>query len=145
MSHFLLDSTIFNLFKSFTIILLLEYLVKGLEVEQGSQFSLTCSQSTKLDDHSLSLNLIEMGEPLRCLYYCKDTKNAHCEGKGISGISCGSRDCHDQPQCNFTFAFPSIRLDGVKVGCYDKNEHVKEWDIKGFDFLYVLVFEFVKR
>ena len=56
MSHFLLDSTISNLFKIVTIILLLEYLVKGLEVEQGSQFSLTCSQSIHyMDEHSLTL------------------------------------------------------------------------------------------
>ena len=145
MNYFLLDLTIFNSFKIITIILLLKYLVKGLEVEQGSQFIVTCYQSTKSNedqkDHSLILNIIEENKPFKCLYQCKSTNNAHCIRlrQGISDISCEPTTCHQDPQCNFSFNSPSIKLDGVRVGCYDNDENVTEWDIKGSDFFYVFV------
>ena len=145
MSYLCIDSTIFNLFKIINIILLLEYFVKGLEVEQGFQFILTCSQSKKIigdqSAHSLFLYIIEMGEPFECLTECKLVNNPKCNRlmEGSLGISCGSRNCHTKPQCNFTFKSPSIKLDGFKVGCYDHDNKVEEWDIKGSNFPYIPV------
>ena len=142
MSYFLLDLTIFNSFKIITIILILKYLVKGLEIEQGSQFIVTCYQSTKIiEDHSLTLNIIEINKSFKCLSDCTSTNYAQCNRlrQGISDISCEPTNCHQEPQCNFSFNSPSIRLDGVRVGCYDNDENVTEWDIKGSDF-----YEFVR-
>ena len=90
-------------------------------------------------DYEPTFNVIERGKTVKCLSLCQDIKNAQCDRlrQGTSDISCGSRNCHYQPQCNFTFTSPSIRLDGVKVGCFDNTENIKEWDIKGFNFLYL--------
>lgn len=141
MDHFLIDLKIINLSK-IIIILLLEALVNGLIVEQGSQFNLTCSQSYKITKyHSLTLNVIEMGEPFKCISDCHETNYAQCDRlrQGTSDISCEPRNCHLKPHCNFTFNSPSIKLDGVRVECFDNNENVGEWDIKGSDFLYNLL------
>ena len=139
MSH-LIDATIFILSKFITIILL-ESVVKGLLVEQGSQFILTCSQLiNNMEYHSLSLNIISQGQSIDCLSNCKTTEYPLCNRlhQGTLNISCGSINCQYEPQCNFTFISPSIILDGVRVGCFDNNEKVEEWDIKGSDFPYVL-------
>ena len=138
MSYFQQDSIIFNLFKIIIITLLLEYFVKGLEVEQGSNFILTCFQSNKTTTHSLSLTIIDNERQYKCISNCKDKVSPQCNRlrQGTSNISCEPLNCHFKQKCNFMFTSPSIRLNGVKVGCQDGNENGEEWNIKGSSFSY---------